>query len=58
MFGGAVNLAAQSDVPATEKAFDAGDYAAVVPGKLLAGEAAAGVNLMGSDCVFAVTGIG
>jgi hypothetical protein len=55
--GGAVQLALQSGTPPTATV-DAGDYAAVVPGKLLSGEAFAGVNIMGSDCAWAVTGIG
>ena len=42
----------------TEKAIDVGDYAAAAPRKLLAGEVLAGVNIMGTDCVFGVTGIG
>jgi hypothetical protein len=55
--GGAVALAQQSGTPPT-KAVDAGDYAAVIPSKVLSGEAIAGVNIMGSDCAWAVTGIG
>lgn len=57
--GGGVNLASQSGIESpAEKALDAGDYAAVAPSKLLSGEAVAGVNIMGSDCAWAVTGIG
>jgi hypothetical protein len=40
------------------KVLDVGDYAAAAPSKFLAGEVFVGVNLMGTDCVFGVTGIG
>ena len=56
--GGFLSLAAMLDVPAASASFDSGDYTAVLPGRMIAGEAAAGTNVMGSDCVFAVTGIG
>jgi hypothetical protein len=55
--GGFVQLALQSGTPPTATV-DAGDYAAVVPGKMLSGEVVAGVNIMGSDCAWAATGIG
>jgi hypothetical protein len=37
---------------------DVSDYAAAAPSKFLAGEVLAGVDVMGKDCVFGVTGIG
>jgi hypothetical protein len=39
-------------------ALDVGDYAAATPNKFLAGEVFSGINIMGTDCVFGVTGIG